>query len=111
MSADVEKAERELEDLADASRRVAKTLTSAQLTVADLEPPISESDDVTVQWKELIGWRDQTTARLRDEERQAGGRVENVRLGQLWGDDPLPSIHDGRRRVSIIFFAEYTDAA
>jgi len=88
MSADVEKAERELEDLADASRRVAKTLTSAQLTVADLEPPISESDDVTVQWKELIGWRDQTTARLRDEERQAGESVvaaeaaaEEARLG------------------------------
>ncbi|MGB8360549.1 MAG: SbcC/MukB-like Walker B domain-containing protein, partial [Acidimicrobiia bacterium] len=75
MAADVEKAERELEDLADASRQVAKSLTSAQLTVADLEPPISESDDVTVQWKELIGWRDQTTARLREEERQAGEKV------------------------------------
>ncbi len=75
MAAEVEKAERELEDLADASRRVAKSLTSAQLTVADLEPPISESDDVTVQWKELIGWRDQTTSRLRDEESQAGEKV------------------------------------
>jgi exonuclease SbcC len=59
----VKTAQRELEGLADESRRVAKRLTAAQLTVADLEPPVPEADDVAVQWKELIVWRDQTRER------------------------------------------------
>ena len=33
--------------------RIWKQLTAAQLSVADLEPPVSESDDPIVQWKEL----------------------------------------------------------
>ena len=61
------KAHTALEDLADDGRRVAKQLTTAQLKVADLEPPVSESDDVVVQWKELIEWREQTLDRLRSE--------------------------------------------
>jgi exonuclease SbcC len=74
-AAAVDKSQRELEDLADASRRVAKSLTEAQLTVADLEPPISEADDVTVQWKELIAWRDQTIERLRGQREEAAEMV------------------------------------
>lgn len=57
-------AQKELESLADASRQVAKRLTATQLTVADLEPPVSEADDVAVQWKELIAWRDRTRENL-----------------------------------------------
>lgn len=49
-----------LADLADMSRRISKQLTAAQLSVADLEPPVSESDDPIVQWKELSIWRDET---------------------------------------------------
>lgn len=59
-----------LEDLAEASRQVAKRLVTAQLTVADLEPPVSEADDVVVQWKDLLAWRDTTSERL------AGERIE-----------------------------------
>lgn len=63
----MKEAQTELEGVADASRQIAKSLTAAQLRVADLEPPVSEADDVTVQWKELIAWRDQTRERLHKE--------------------------------------------
>ena len=53
-------AQKSLDDLADAVRRVDKQLTAAQLGVADLEPPVSEADDVVVRWKELLIWRDET---------------------------------------------------
>ena len=51
-----------LEDLAETSRRIGRKLIEAQLAVAtaDLEPPLSESDDVIVQWKELLTWRSET---------------------------------------------------
>lgn len=82
----MKQAQRELEEVADASRRIAKALTAAQLTVADLDPPVSESDDVTVQWKELLVWRDQTRDRLETEKETASravtdaqGAVEEVR--------------------------------
>jgi exonuclease SbcC len=52
-----ERARRDLEALSDASRQVSRRLTAAQLKVADLEPPVSESDDPLVQWKELFLWR------------------------------------------------------
>lgn len=60
----LESRRKELEEIADASRRVAKRLTEAQISVASLEPPVSESDDVVVQWKELLTWRDAVKADL-----------------------------------------------
>ena len=51
-------ARRALDGLADAVRRVGKQLTTAQLDVADLKPPVSEADDVVVRWKVLLIWRD-----------------------------------------------------
>ena len=65
----------ELEDLADSVRRVGKDLTSAQLQVADLEPVISESDDVIVQWKDLMQWREDARHRLVSEVSTAKKRV------------------------------------
>jgi exonuclease SbcC len=59
-----DKARSELESLADDARQAAKKLTTAQLTVADLDPPVSESDDVIVQWKDLMDWAATTAARL-----------------------------------------------
>jgi exonuclease SbcC len=56
-----------LEDLADDARRVAKLFREAERTIADLQPPLSESDDVVVQWKELMTWRDETLDRLTEE--------------------------------------------
>lgn len=60
-------AQASLDDLADESRAVSRLLTSAQLKVADLDPPVSESDDVVVQWKELATWQTGTLERLRDD--------------------------------------------
>jgi len=97
-----EKAAREgLEGLADDSRRVSKLLTTAQLKVADLDPPVSESDDVVVQWKELAEWRVATTERLgarleeagasvrRAEEAAEASRLELVELLQSHEVEPL----------------------
>ena len=64
-------ATRALDDLAEASRRVDKELTTAQLGVADLKPPVSEADDVVVKWKDLIAWRDETLTGLRHEQKEA----------------------------------------
>lgn len=64
-----------LEGLADASRRVSKLLTAAQLKVAGLQPPVSESDDVVVQWKELLEWKQSTLTRLDEEAGSARARV------------------------------------
>ncbi|MGD2043085.1 MAG: SMC family ATPase [Acidimicrobiia bacterium] len=73
--AELKAAHHELESLADASRQVSKRLTAAQLTVADLDPPVSEADDVAVQWKELIVWRDRTRERLSAELAHARSEV------------------------------------
>jgi exonuclease SbcC len=70
---------RELEEVADASRQVARRLTEAQLTVADMTPPLPETDDVTVQWKELLAWRDHTRDRMQFEIDQAGQSVLDAR--------------------------------
>lgn len=61
----VKGARERLEDLAETSRRIGRILTEAQLGVADLGPPVSESDDVIVQWKELLVWRDAKLDELR----------------------------------------------
>lgn len=53
-----EAARKRLEEVADDSRRIGRSLTEAQLSVADLDPPVPEADEVTVQWKELLSWRD-----------------------------------------------------
>lgn len=71
-------ARKALEELADDSRRVSKLLTTAQLKVADLDPPVSESDDVVVQWKELVEWRVATTERLGARLEEAGASVRNA---------------------------------
>lgn len=69
-----------LADLADMSRRIAKQLTAAQLSVADLDPPVSESDDPIVQWKELSIWRDET-ARTRITAREdLLGQIETAQV-------------------------------
>lgn len=66
-----------LEDLADDSRHVSKLLTTAQLSVADLDPPVSESDDVVVQWKELAQWQAEAIDRISGEtERARSAAVE-----------------------------------
>lgn len=77
-------AQKELEDTAEESRSVARRLVAAQLTVADLEPPVSESDDVVVQWKDLLAWRDQTRERLEGEQVTA---IETVSTAKTLADE------------------------
>jgi exonuclease SbcC len=55
------------EDLANGQRQMGRALRAAHQSVASLEPVISESDDVVVEWKELLAWRDETLARVREE--------------------------------------------
>ena len=67
-----------VEDLADASRRIGRKLTEAQLAVADLKPPLSESDDVIIQWKELLAWRADQLEQLRPRLEAAHERIEEA---------------------------------
>ncbi|MEX1125281.1 MAG: SMC family ATPase [Acidimicrobiia bacterium] len=58
----------ELETAAEAFRSIGRDLMAARETVADLQPPLPESDDNLVRWKELMDWVGQarldTRARL-----------------------------------------------
>lgn len=67
-----------LEDLAESVRKLGRDLTAAQLQVADLKPPVPESDDVMVQWKELMTWRDVASQRLVAERSVARAKVEKA---------------------------------
>lgn len=108
-----------LADLADSSRQMSRQLTTAQLSVAALDPPLSESDDPLVQWKELSLWRDETVqiqiskhdeiaSRVEDAEKAAATRreelIEKLRAGGLQGVEPFAvevatSLQEARRMV------------
>ena len=68
---------RQMEDAAEAFRSIGRGLMAARETVADLQPPLPESDNALVQWKELMGWvelaRQQATARQGEALTEAGG--------------------------------------
>lgn len=88
---EVDKAGSTLEDLADSVRRVGRDLTTAQLRVADLEPPVPESDDVIVQWKELMLWRDEVSQKLAAERTGAEVRVKEAGAGARVAREDLVS--------------------
>lgn len=54
----LEDARKTLESLVEDQRALGRGLRAAQHSVADLKPPLTESDEVAVQWKELLAWRD-----------------------------------------------------
>ncbi len=56
----LETARKAHEDLVADQRALGRALREAQQSVADLKPPITDIDDVAVQWKELLDWRDET---------------------------------------------------
>jgi exonuclease SbcC len=66
---------RELETATEAFRSIGRDLMAARETVADLQPPLPDSDDDLVRWKELMTWVDQArieiTARLEEAETTA----------------------------------------
>jgi exonuclease SbcC len=55
---------RELETAAEAFRSIGRDLMAARETVADLQPPLPDSDDNLVRWKELMIWADQARAQI-----------------------------------------------
>lgn len=60
-------ARKQLDEMAARQHAMGRLLTTAQLKVADLSPPVSESDDVVVQWKDLMTWRAETLDRVVEE--------------------------------------------
>jgi len=98
---DLKTARRVLEDLADESRRIGRKLTEAQLSVADLQPELSESDDVIVQWKDLLRWRSNQlegleprleAARLAVEEAETVATVAEKQLVGLLETYDIPTV-------------------
>ncbi|MFO7298647.1 MAG: SMC family ATPase [Actinomycetes bacterium] len=73
-----EAARRRREDLVDQQRSLGRELQRARDSVADLKPPVSESDDVAVQWKELLAWRDDELSRVRTAVEEARARAVGV---------------------------------
>ena len=49
---------------AEEQRSLGRTLMKARDEVVDLKPPIAESEDVLIQWKELISWKTEKLAEL-----------------------------------------------
>lgn len=74
----LEAAERALEDLADDRRQLNRRFNTAQLSVAELDPPVPESDDVIVQWKELMIWRDAKLEEIRVKQERAEQAVSEL---------------------------------
>lgn len=60
----VETARKDYEGLVADQRALGRALRQAQQSVADLKPPITDIDDVAVQWKELLDWRDETLSEV-----------------------------------------------
>jgi exonuclease SbcC len=56
---------REMEDAAEAFRSIGRALMAARENVADLQPPLPESDNALIQWKELMGWVELTSQQSR----------------------------------------------
>lgn len=75
----VETARRAYEGLVADQRALGRSLREAQHAVADLKPPISESDDFAVQWKELLLWRDEVLSDVAAEVEASRTRVSQVR--------------------------------
>lgn len=82
-------ARKRLEDLSDESRAVSRLLTSAQLKVADLNPPVPESDDFVVQWKELLEWQASTLVSLGDDLKEATRSLEAAKMAAAAGHRDL----------------------
>jgi exonuclease SbcC len=68
-----------LEDLAARESSIDRLLKSALLTVADLDPPVSESGDAVVQWKDLLAWRETASDRVAAELVASGDRAALAR--------------------------------
>ncbi|MCI0678903.1 MAG: SMC family ATPase, partial [Actinobacteria bacterium] len=75
----VKEARKTVEDLAGREHSMGRLLQTALIAVADLDPPVSESDDVVVQWKDLLVWRDGAMTRIADEQETAVAKAAETR--------------------------------
>lgn len=67
-----------LEDLSERVRSLGRMLLGARQSVADMRPPIPESEDVLVQWKELLTWVAETAEGLVADRDKAALRIEEM---------------------------------
>ena len=78
--ADLSKARKQTEDLAETLRSVGLSLIRSLHSVANLDPPVPESDDPIVQWKEVMQWRDAEIDRQSEVRAGALAEVETLAL-------------------------------
>ncbi|CAN5854944.1 hypothetical protein BH23ACT4_BH23ACT4_14680 [soil metagenome] len=71
--------EEEQASLAERQRTLGKTLMTEREKLADLKPPIAESEDVVIQWKELLSWRDHEVGEIADGLAGLQGEIEKAR--------------------------------
>lgn len=71
-------ARKNVEDASEMARTVGRALMVAREHVADLKPPHSESDDPTVQWKDLLAWRDVRLAEVVEDRSGLEKRVSEL---------------------------------
>jgi len=81
--------QRALEDLSERVRSLGRMLLAARQTVADLDPPIPESENVLVQWKEMLAWVDEAAETLRARKEAASRALEDLKT----------AADDARRRL------------
>ena len=78
LEAAVRKAHKSLEEVSEAVRTVGRALMVAREHIADLKPPHSESDDPTVQWKDLLSWRDRRLEEVVDDRSRVEKQVSEL---------------------------------
>jgi DNA repair protein SbcC/Rad50 len=71
--------EEEQARLAEQQRTLGKTLMSEREKLADLKPPIAESEDIVIQWKELLSWREVTVGETTEILTGLRGELEETR--------------------------------
>jgi len=82
---------RVLEDLSERVRSLSRMLLAARQAVADLDPPIPESEDVLVQWKELLTWVDEALETLQERRATASRALEGLKT----------AVDEARRRLVV----------
>jgi len=82
---------RVLEDLSERVRSLGRMLLAARQAVADLDPPIPESEDILVQWKELLTWVGEALETLQERRATASRALEGLKT----------AVDEARRRLVV----------
>jgi DNA repair protein SbcC/Rad50 len=71
--------EEEQARLSEQQRTLGKTLMAEREKLADLKPPFAESEDVIIQWKELLSWRGLMVGEISDGLAGLQGEIDQTR--------------------------------